>query len=436
MKIAILGFGKSGKSVLDALLEKKQDEVFVFDDSKLPEKPNFFGGESAKLFFEMDFDLVVVSPGIPKHHPFIKYAKEKNMNIISELEFGFRLAKCKIIAVTGTNGKSTTVKLIYNILKKSGKKALMCGNYGLPLTKAAKVSSLLDYLVVEVSSFQLEFIDTFKPYIAIILNITQDHLSWHGSFEEYTKTKLKIAKNLTNDEYLIRNLDENYTVNAPNVIGFSAVKEDAQAKITQKNVIINFGKHFEIENTKLIGMHNMQNIAAASLACLICEIPKDTIKEVAMNQETLPHRLEYVCEIEGVKFYNDSKSTNIDSVRKAIESFENKQNIVVILGGKHKGESYANLMDLLTQVAGVVVFGEDRGKILSELHKLKPIPLPAVNVKGAVIAAFHIAKPGDIVLFSPGGSSFDQFKNFEERGEAFRAECLSFKEEYEKAPRL
>lgn len=436
MKIAILGFGKSGKSVFEALIKKNQDEVFVFDDSRLPEKPNFFGGEHAKSFFKMNFDLVVVSPGIPKHHSFIQYAKEKKMNIISELEFGFKLAKCKIIAITGTNGKSTTVKLIYNMLKKAGKKTLMCGNYGLPLTKAAKVSSLLDYLVVEVSSFQLEFSDTFKPYIAIILNITQDHLSWHGNFEEYTKAKLKIAKNLTDEEYLIRNFDENYTVDAPNVIGFSAVKENVQAKISQKSVVINFREHFEIKNTKLIGMHNMQNIAAASLACLICSIPKDTIKEVAMNQETLPHRLEFVCEIEGVKFYNDSKSTNIDSVRKAIESFENKQNIIVILGGKHKGESYANLMDLLTQVAGVVVFGEDRGKILSELHKLRPVPLPAINVKGACLAAFHIAKPGDIVLFSPGGSSFDQFKNFEERGEAFKAECLAFKEEYDKAPRL
>ncbi|MGC9168690.1 MAG: UDP-N-acetylmuramoyl-L-alanine--D-glutamate ligase, partial [Desulfurella sp.] len=313
---------------------------------------------------------------------------------------------------------------------------LMCGNYGLPLTKDAQVSHLLDYLIVEVSSFQLEFIDTFKPYIAIILNITQDHLSWHGSFQEYKQAKLKIAKNLLNEGFLIRNLDEDYSVDAFNVIGFSTHKDNVEAKVSQNSVTINFKEHFEIKNTKLIGTHNMQNIAAASLASLICNVDKNTILEVAMNQETLPHRLEYVCEIEGVKFYNDSKSTNIDSVRKAIESFENKQDIVIILGGKHKGESYANLMDLLPQLTGVVVFGEDRKKIIAELNKLRPIPLPAVNVKGAVIAAFHIAKPGGIVLFSPGGSSFDQFKNFEERGEAFKAECLAFKEEYDKAPRL
>ncbi|AHF96850.1 MULTISPECIES: UDP-N-acetylmuramoyl-L-alanine--D-glutamate ligase [Desulfurella] len=436
MKIAILGFGKSGKSVYDLLVKKNEDEVFVFDDNKLPDKLNFFGQDKSKAFFDMNFDLVVVSPGIPKHHPFIKHALNKNFPIISELEFGFRLTKCKIIAITGTNGKSTTVKLIYNMLKKSGKKVLMCGNYGLPLTKAAQVSHLLDYLIVEVSSFQLEFIDTFKPYIAIILNITQDHLSWHGSFQEYKQAKLKIAKNLLNEGFLIRNLDEDYSVDAFNVIGFSTHKDNVEAKVSQNSVTINFKEHFEIKNTKLIGTHNMQNIAAASLASLICNVDKNTILEVAMNQETLPHRLEYVCEIEGVKFYNDSKSTNIDSVRKAIESFENKQDIVIILGGKHKGESYANLMDLLPQLTGVVVFGEDRKKIIAELNKLRPIPLPAVNVKGAVIAAFHIAKPGGIVLFSPGGSSFDQFKNFEERGEAFKAECLAFKEEYDKAPRL
>ncbi|MGC9257685.1 UDP-N-acetylmuramoyl-L-alanine--D-glutamate ligase [Desulfurella sp.] len=436
MKIAILGFGKSGKSVYESLIEKNQAEVFVFDDNELPDKLNFFGQDKSKAFFDMSFDLVVVSPGIPKYHPFIKHALNKNFPIISELEFGFRLTKCKIIAITGTNGKSTTVKLIHNILKKSGKKVLMCGNYGLPLTKAAQVSHLLDYLIVEVSSFQLEFIDTFKPYIAIILNITQDHLSWHGSFQEYKQAKLKIAKNLLNDGFLIRNLDEDYNVDAFNVIGFSTYKDNVEAKVSQNSVTINFKEHLEIKNTKLIGAHNMQNIAAASLASLICNVDKNNILEVVMNQETLPHRLEYVCEIEGVKFYNDSKSTNIDSVRKAIDSFENKKNIVVILGGKHKGESYANLMDLLTQIEGVVVFGEDRKKIMAELSKLKPIPLPAINIKGAVIAAFEIAKPGDIVLLSPGGSSFDQFKNFEERGEAFRRECLAYKETYDKTSRI
>lgn len=436
MKIAILGFGKSGKSVYESLIEKSQDEIFVFDNNKLPNYPNFYSEKKAEVFLNMDFDLVIVSPGIPKHHSFIKYAQEKNMTIISELEWGFRLSRCKIIAVTGTNGKSTTIKLLNNIFKKAGKRVLMCGNYGLPLTKAAKVSHLLDYLIVEVSSFQLEFIDSFKPYIAIILNITSDHLSWHGNFEEYKKTKLSIAKNLTNQDYLIRNYDEDYEIKAPNIIGFSSQKNISEAKVSKNSVEINFKEHFIISNTKLIGMHNMQNIAAASLASLICNIPKNNIMEVVMSQETLPHRLEYVCEIEGVRFYNDSKSTNIDSVRKAIESFENKQNIVVILGGKHKGESYANLMDLLTQVRGVVVFGEDRNKILAELSKLKPIPLPAVNIKGAVIAAFEIAKPGDIVLLSPGGSSYDQFKNFEERGEAFKAECLAYKEAYDKTPRI
>ncbi len=436
MKIAILGFGKSGKSVYEFLTEKNQDEVFIFDDNIALEKPYFFGKDKTKAFFDMDFDLVVVSPGIPKHNPLIKYALAKNTQIISELEFGFRLAKCEIIAVTGTNGKSTTIKLLNNIFKKAGQKVLMCGNYGLPLTKAAKVSHLLDYLIVEVSSFQLEFIDTFRPNIAIILNITHDHLSWHGSFEEYKKAKLKIAKNLTHQDFLIRNYDEDYEVIAPNIIGFSSRKDNAEAKVTHNSVEINFKEHFVISNIKLIGRHNMQNIAAASLASLLCNINKNTILEVTMNQQTLPHRLEYVCEIEGVKFYNDSKSTNIDSVRKAIESFDNKQDIVLILGGKHKGESYANLMDLLVQLTGVVVFGEDRKKILGELSKLRPIPLPAINVKGAVLAAFHIAKPGGIVLFSPGGSSFDQFKNYEERGEAFKAECIALKEEYDKAPRL
>ncbi len=436
-KTAILGFGKSGQSAYNLLKSIKED-VCVFDDRNLKEPDkNFFFGKNGDRFYEFEFDEIVTSPGISRFHPFIQYAVKKNIPIISELELGFRFASCPIIAITGTNGKTTTVALIERIMKKANKKVIACGNYGFPITKAVKSLKNPDYLIVEVSSYQLEFIKDFKPFIASILNIGSDHIKWHGSKEEYKKAKLKIFKNQEPCDYFIKNNEDDYIYNGKaKLLKFSKKDNNAECFLNKDKVVVNYKSNIIIKNMKLLGAGNLENVAVAALVSQICGIEDKTIVEVTQDMENLKHRIEFIGELDGVKFYNDSKSTNIDSVVNALNSFEGN-NIVLILGGKHKGEPFSSLIELLKEkTRAVVVYGEDRKLILKDLEKMIPIPLPALNLRGAVIGAFEVAAKGDIVLFSPGGSSCEPFANFEERGEAFKKEFEKYKYDYEHAPKI
>ncbi len=435
-KVAVLGFGKSGQSAYN-LLKSIDKDVYVFDDKQIQKiKGNFFTGKDRDKFYDFKFDEIVVSPGISKFHPFIRYAIDNKIPVISELELGYRFAKAPVIAITGTNGKTTTVALVEKIMKKASKKVVACGNYGFPITKAV-TEKYLDYLIVEVSSYQLEFIKNFKPYIAAILNIGSDHLKWHGSKEEYKKAKLKIFKNQDPSDYFIKNREDNYTYDGKaKLMEFSSFDSNTDAFLDKNKVIVNYKDGIIIQNTKLFGKGNLENIATAALISKICGIENKIIEEVVKDMENLEHRIEFIGELDGVKFYNDSKSTNIDSVVNALNSFETN-NIILILGGKHKGESFASLIELLKQkTKAVVIYGEDRKLITKDLEKMIPVPLPALNVRGALIGAFEIAAKGDIVLFSPGGSSCEPFKNYEERGKAFKEEFAKYKYEYENAPKI
>lgn len=433
-KTAVLGFGKSGKSAYKAL-KLLGEEVFVFDDNYInTEDEHFFTGDKSIKFYDFDFDEIVVSPGIKKSHPFIEYSLSKGVKVISELELGFTLAKCPIIAITGTNGKTTTVTLINKILNASGKKSIPCGNYGFPLTEASLMSDNLDYLVVEVSSFQLEFIDKFKPFIAAIINVGSDHLKWHGSKEEYMQSKLKIFKNQTKGDYFIKNSKDSYVYDRKGrVLSFSCIDKTADCFLDKNKIVVNFKDNFIIDNTKLFGYANNENVSVAALVALLCNVDKKIILGVVRNMDNLPNRIEYVDEIEEVKFYNDSKSTNVDSVVNALNSFKDEK-IVLILGGKHKGESFSKILDLLTEKArAVVIYGEDKKVIANDLKDLRPIPLFALDVHGAVRGAFEVAARGDVVLFSPGGSSCEPYSNYEERGKDFKEYVKSYKQEYESA---
>ena len=433
MKIAIVGFGESGRAAYKLALNKGFD-VAVFDERDLNiDKPNFFVGDKADKFFELDFDEVVLSPGIKPTHRFVKYALNNGVSVISELEFGFRFAEGKIIAITGTNGKSTTVKLIETILKESGKKAIACGNYGFAFSKA--VLEDVNWYVVEASSFQLEFTDKFKPHIAAILNIAFDHLYWHGSMKSYIDAKRKIFKNQDEDDFFIKNGNDDYEYNGKAELFIVSKEIEADCVVKDNSAVVKKPKGFIIDKTNLFGKKRFENICFAALASVLASANEKIIKEVSAKMENLEHRVEFVAEVDGVKFYNDSKATNIDAVKNAIESFDENVRIVLILGGKHKGESYANLIPLLEKRAkAVVVYGEDRKKIMVDLEKFIPVPLPTLNIWGAIRAAFEVAGKGDVVLFSPGGSSCEPYKNFEERGKAFKDEVMKFKEEYENAP--
>ncbi len=434
MKFAVIGYGKSGKAVVDYLL-KQGEPCYVFDEGN-PEAENrevhYFFGEEAKNFYKFRFDTVVVSPGIRYNHPFIRYALSCKERVIGEIEFGYEVVRCPIIAITGTNGKTTCTHLVERMLSSSGFKVKACGNMGFPFTAAASEGDW-DFLVVEVSSFQLEFIDRFKPYVAVLLNVSKDHLYRYSGFEEYKRVKLKIFANQDERDYSVFNCDV-YDMERINPLSrklpFSYRCLPANgAQIKKDGVILSInGDKIKIDRTKLSGEHNMENIAAASCASLACGANINTVKEVAMATETLEHRLEYVGEIDGVKFYNDSKSTNLDAVKNAVMAFDRP--IILILGGKHKGVSFAELVPFLKdRVKVVVVFGEDRKRIERELKGIAAVP--AVDVAGAISGAFAFAAKGDIVLFSPGGSSFDQYESFEERGRDFKRKFVRFKKKYE-----
>ncbi len=434
MSIAVLGFGKSGQAAY-RLLKRKSYDVFVFDDRAIEvEQKGLFFGKKAEVFFDKSFDFVVTSPGIKPSHRFIKSALGRKIEVISELELASRFAKKPIIAITGTNGKTTTVKLIENILNSFGLKALACGNCGVAFSDV--VDEDVDFFVVEASSFQLEFTKDFKPHIAAILNIDFDHLYWHGDMENYIKAKMKIFKNQDKRDYFLRNDSDGYVFDGKsNLLFVSRKNSNADAFVESDSVVVNFKEQFIIDRTRLFGLGNWENIAFAALTCLAVGVDEKTIKEVVGKMSNLEHRIEYVTEIDGVKFYNDSKATNLDAVENALKSFEKKKNIVLILGGKHKGESYERLLPLLEEyVRAVVVYGKDRKQILQEISKFKPTPLPAINIWGVVRGAFEVAYNGDVVLFSPGGSSCEPYNNFEERGEDFKKEVFKFKEEYDSAP--
>ena len=434
MKVAVLGFGLSGKAAY-RLLKSKGYSVDVFDEREFDSfGEGFYFGKNADEFLEREYELVVVSPGIKPSHRFVRKASGKDRELISEVELASRFCEKPVIAITGTNGKTTTVKLIESVLNRGGFRALACGNYGVAFSSV--VEEDVDYFVVEVSSFQLEFVKSFKPFISAILNIDKDHLYWHSSMNGYIEAKKNIFKNQSQSDFFIKNDRDSYDFDGKaRLLTVSWDRMDADAYIEDGRVVVNYGKQFIIERVRLFGLGNYENIAFSALVSLVCGVSEKTVKEVVSEMENLEHRIEYVVEIDGVKFYNDSKATNLSAVENALKSFEKKKNIVLILGGKHKGEPYSRLMPLLNEyVKALVVYGEDRKKILAELTEFLPIPLPAINIWGAVRGAFEVADKGDIVLFSPGGSSCPPYKNFEERGEAFKKEVFTFKEEYDAAP--
>ncbi len=438
-RVAIIGFGVSGKAAYSLLKEKCDCEVFVFDDQcyEAGIEENWYCGDDVKAFYKLRPDMVVVSPGIPRANPLVAYAVEAGWEVISEVELAFTYTNTPVVGVTGTNGKTTTVAIIEEIMKRGGMKTVLCGNCGFAMSSAVLSDDRYDYMVVELSSYQLEFIESFRPKVAVLLNISPDHIKWHGSFQDYMRAKLRIFENQTVSDWAVINdsLLGYYTGKATPLV-FSSTSKESDCYVESSSVVVNVAGGGIIRPKYLMGLHNMENVGAAALVSMLCGVEWGVIKEVCEEMETLEHRIEFVGELDGVKFYNDSKSTNLNSVVSALNVFENGR-VVLILGGKHKGESFSSVLGLLQKkTKGIVVYGEDRKIYLEDLKKMVPIPLPALNIWGAIRAAFEIAREGDVVLFSPGGSSCEPFKNYEERGEAFKREFLVLKDEYERAPKF
>ena len=437
-KIVILGAGESGVGA--ALLAKQKGyDVFVSDASAI--KPifqseleeNAIPFESGRHDMEriLEADEVMKSPGIPEKNELVKQIRAKGIPVISEIEFGYRYkGSSKIVAITGSNGKTTTTSLLYHICKTAEQDVAIVGNIGFSFARQIAIDPKKLY-VIEVSSFQLDDIKTFRPDIAILLNITEDHLDrYNYQFEYYIKSKFRIIENQTekdcfiyciDDEVVVKHL-ELLTTNT-NLLPFSMKQElkkggyikneQMMLKIQEERVTMS------IYDFALKGKHNAYNTMAASIAASTLGIRKEKIREAVSNFHNLEHRMEFVATVKGVDFINDSKATNVNSTWYALESMQKPT--ILILGGVDKGNDYALVADLVKdKVKAIVCMGTDNSKLI-EFFKDKVAQIIEVDsAKKAVNASFKLAEKGDVVLLSPACASFDLFKNYEDRGQQFK----------------
>ncbi len=413
-KVCVLGLGISGLSATKRLLQLGA-KVFVSDrnDNALSELQKLdcefeLEGHTDKV---IDNEFIVVSPGIRLDIPILKKAREDKVKILSEIELGYLLkpTKTKIIAVTGTNGKSTVVSLIKHILEVGGVKVGLAGNIGFPITSYDLQKEQFDYLVLELSSFQLELLDTFKADIAILLNITPDHLDRYSSFEEYSQIKYNIFNNQNKRDKAIFTS----TISKHQIDSSCLVMED----YLHGNEIVVNGFIFRNFNKNLLGNHNLKNITFAVLACY-GKVPNNLIQEGINKFLPLEHRLERFCEKDGVVFVNDSKATTVDSTLCALQAFEQK--IILILGGSDKGEDFNRLLPVLKEKCRKVYLIGQTGKVMYSNFRNAIECEYVLEFEDCVKEAISSTKSGDVVLLSPACASYDMFKNFEQRGKIFK----------------
>ena len=372
-------------------------------------------------------DLIVVSPGVPMDHPMLLLAKQAGKEIVSEIELAARFIKAPMAAITGTNGKTTTTTLLGEIFKANGFKTYVGGNIGDTLIELVESGETVEAVVAEISSFQLEWISSFRPKVAALLNLSEDHLDRYATYQAYIDAKLRIFENQTTDDYAVVNCDdqlvrENCSKLKAGLFPFSRKQELDEGIFCLGSEIVYRHKgqeeRFPIANFRLKGVHNLENIMAAIGAALLmgCN-PAKTLAAVE-GFGALHHRMEFVREFNGVSYYEDSKATNVGSVEKALESFEN---ITLIAGGKDKGGSYAPLAGLVKErVRHLVLIGEAAGRMQQELGSLTDTQ-QAETLEKAVQLAAELTEPGGTVLMSPACSSFDMFRDYEERAERFIA---------------
>jgi UDP-N-acetylmuramoylalanine--D-glutamate ligase len=384
-------------------------------------------GASAAGAAFLDQDLIVVSPGVPAKLPSLDLARARGIPVWSEIELAWRFLRGKLVAITGSNGKTTTTSLVAHILKTAGIPTLVGGNIGTPLLAVVESSTDKSITVAEISSFQLETVEAFRPEIGVLLNLTPDHLDRHASFEEYARAKMRMFENqLDRDAALLNADDIEVTRRMPSrahVFWFSRQKRVAEGAFLRDDQII-----FRIEGDEiplarrdeipLRGEHNVENVLAACAAAYLAGAEPAAIASGVKTFKGVEHRLEFVAEISGVAFYNDSKATNVDAALKAVEAFPSS--LLVILGGKDKGSPYTPLREPLRKRArAAIVIGAAAEKIASELSGAVPVE-QAGTLDRALAIAMEMAKPGDVVLLAPACSSFDQFENYEHRGHAFK----------------
>lgn len=436
-RIVVLGAAESGLGAA-ILAQKKGFDVFVSDSGivkpKYKETLDIYaldyeeGQHTEELI--LNADEVIKSPGIPDKAPVIKKIRERNIPVISEIEFAGRYTGAKKICITGSNGKTTTTTLLYHMLRKAGLNVGLAGNVGKSFAWSVAEDDF-DYYVIELSSFQLDGMYDFRADIAILLNITPDHLDRYDyNLQNYINSKFRITQNLTKDQFFIFCSDDDVTIRELEKIVITSQKLPFSVKhihrpgayVDNNHMIINYQEDdfsISLDELALKGRHNTYNSMAAGIAAKVLEIRKEVIRESLTDFQGVEHRLEPVLKIHGVDYINDSKATNVNSTWYALECQSSK--IVWIAGGLDKGNDYSELYDLVREkVKALVCLGKDNSKLINAFEGVAPQIVDTHSINEAVKAAYKLAKNGDVVLLSPACASFDLFDNYEDRGRKFK----------------
>ena len=435
-KVLVLGLAKSGRAaveLLDAMHATitvnefaTKDHIDCYDEYVARGIEMIVGGHPDELF-ERDFDFVVKNPGINYHKPFVLRLKERGIPVYTEIELAYQVAQMQnYIAITGTNGKTTTVTLIDVILRQVKHKVCLAGNVGTPYSALVLKNQLMSHsgydVVLEMSNFQLLDIAQFHPRISTIINLTPDHLDYMASLDEYYASKTRIYMNQNSEDYFIENLDDEilqsylkqYPVSAKRIT-FS-LTQDADCMI-KNQAIYYMGEHvIDLDEIKIVGQHNVQNMMIAIIACALSHVSLNDIHDALAAFQGVEHRIEFVREYQGVKYYNDSKATNTDAAIIALKAFQ--QPVILLMGGHEKGLDLSEMATYQSHISSLICFGEAKDRFAKEMHC--PHTYVVEHMKDAVMKAKEIAGDGDIVLLSPSTSSYDEFSGYEERGRVFK----------------
>jgi UDP-N-acetylmuramoylalanine--D-glutamate ligase len=439
-KITVIGAARSGVAAA-RMLSARGARVFLTDAGEpapgLPEELKGadvefeFGGHTSRA---MEADIVVVSPGVPSDAPPVHSALQRGIPVNSEVEAASWFCRAPIVAITGTNGKTTTTSLTGHVFAESGRPTIMGGNIGDAFSGVVDDATEEHVVVLEVSSFQLDHIRSFRPRVSVILNITPDHLDrYEGSFDRYARSKLRIFENQRDGDVFIYNHDDEilrkYVLEADRhpglkVFGLSLKGPIAEGGYVQDGMLTlsmnnNVGAIMETGRLALRGQHNTYNSLAAAMAARVMDVPDEVLRRSLASFAGVPHRLEFVREVGGIRYVNDSKATNVNAVWYALESFD--EPIVLIAGGRDKGNDYKPLCDLIAQkVRAVVAIGESADRVLEAFRNDVNNMVSAESMEEAVNLAQRSARTGDVVLLSPACASFDWYANYEERGNHFK----------------
>lgn len=431
-KVLVLGLARSGEAAA-RLLTKLGAIVTVNDGKPLEENPSaqdlledgikvVCGGHPVELLDE-DFELMVKNPGIPYSNPMVVRALEKGIPVLTEVELAFLISEAPIIGITGSNGKTTTTTMISDVFNNAGRSGLLAGNIGFPASEVAQEATASDTLVMELSSFQLMGVDQFRPHMAVITNLMPTHIDYHGSFEEYVSAKWHLQNHMTEDDYLVLNFNQDLAKELAEktkatVVPFSTKEVVNGAYALDGTLYFKGEAVMHASEIGVPGSHNVENALATIVISKLSGIDNAVIKETLSHFGGVKHRLQLVDKIDGVTFYNDSKSTNILATQKALSGFDNRK-VILIAGGLDRGNEFDELVPDIKGLKKMVILGESAERVKRAADKAGVPYLDAKDVADATRMAFNVAEAGDVVLLSPANASWDMYKSFEVRGDEF-----------------